>query len=124
MTSGDVETHPGPQKLHLFKIMGILLLAGLVLLITGIILYNAKATVDSPKISSKIPTRYDHLDSACNLLIIGNRKKHIKIRTRAAYLLIILLTSGDIQPNPGPNSEHCLICKKVENNTQILTCET
>ena len=124
MTSGDVETHPGPQKLHLFKIMGILLLAGLVILITGIILYNAKATVDSPKTSSKIPTRYDHLDSACNLLIIGNRKKHIKIRTRAAYLLILLLTSGDIQPNPGPNSEHCLICKKVENNTQLLTCET
>ena len=107
--SSEAEAIDTP-KFHPFKMIGILLFIGLLLLITGIGIYNAKATADSPEMS-KTSMRQNHLASACNLLILGNKKKHIKMNTRAAYLIILLLMSGDIQQNPGPNSEKTETCE-------------
>ena len=46
------------------------------------------------------------------------------MRTRAAYLVILLLMSGDIHPHPGPaNERNCLVCKE-ENNKSSLRCDT
>ena len=116
--SSEANTSKNPEavdtaKFHPFKMIGILLLIGLLLLITGIGIYNAKATADSPEMS-KTSMRQNHLASACNLLILGNKKKHIKMNTRAAYLIILLLMSGDIQQNPGPNSEKTETCETCQ----------
>ena len=75
-------------------------------------MYNKKLTETQPKQNTE-PHKIEYLDSALNqinnLINIANRKKHkyIKIRTRAAYLVILLLMAGDILPNPGPSSTHC-----------------
>ena len=131
LKAGDIETHPGPQKLPTFKIIALLLVAFLVLLMMGICNYNAQATENSPEIQIKtsplrITTRQS-LDSASHLLVLRNkkkRKKHVNISSLAAYLLILLLIAGDIEQNPGPNAEHCLRCKQPEDNIQALTCDT
>lgn len=130
MKSGDVEIQPGPQKLHILKVTATLLIAFSLLLLIGISNYNAKASENTPQRNTiitptKITTRQSLL-SLCNVLTLRNMKKkqHIKIRTTAAYLLILLLMAGDIQPNPGPNTERCLICKKPASNTLSLKCDT
>ena len=125
MLSGDIETQPGPQKPPTFKIAAILLLTSLLILIIGISNYNAKITENLPKLP-KSSMKGSYQLTACHLLTLSNKKKqrNIKIQTRAAYLVIILLTAGDIQPHPGPKQEHCLICKQPDNHTHLLTCDT
>ena len=48
------------------------------------------------------------------------------MRTRAAYLVILLLIAGDIHVNPGPQSlGFCSKCKSGDKNeATVLTCET
>lgn len=129
MKSGDIETEPGPEKLKPFQLAAILLTTFLLLLLIGISNYNIK-TENLPEQNTRPSTRSivkQSLDSICHLLILRNNKKHkhIKLTTRAAYLIILLLIAGDIQPHPGQNKENnCLICKQPEDNKQALTCET
>ena len=131
MLSGDIEKQPGPMKINAIKIISILLLTSFLLLIIGISSYNMKGTENTPKMKQTLMSSTSllkrSLDSIGNLLILRNNKKknYINIRTRAAYLVILLLLAGDIHPRPGPTSEGiCLVCKKQENNKFTLTCET
>ena len=73
--------------------------------------------------SLKNPTN-ENLISICSQLILKSKKNHIKISTRASYLLILLLLAGDIQPHPGPTNELCLLCKQQENKIPSHTCDT
>ena len=152
MRSGDIELNPGPKKnpdpkktiknnntytkktspptLNLFMTMNILLVTALVLLIASISMYNNKYTENSPqKNLGAIKTEY--LNTAINLInnlinIINKKKhRHIKIKTRAAYLVILLLMAGDIKPNPGPNStEHSLQqpATSIKSHEHTKTC--
>ena len=129
--SGDIETQPGPQKLpHIHKVIVLLLITFTVLLTIAISFYNIKATENSLQqqtvLSPASITTKQSLLSARNLLTFQKkkRKEHIKVSTLAAYLAFILLMAGDIHPNPGPTTEHCLLCKQSDNNIQSLTCDT
>ena len=127
--SGDIETQPGPVKLNIIKVTSILLTTFMILLIITVAVCNKEITQNSPKlhtISPSIITTKQSLISLCNILTHRNKKRkiHIQIRSTAAYLLIVLLMSGDIHPHPGPNIEHCLLCKQPENRIKLLTCNT
>ena len=128
--SGDVETEPGPTKIHIpiTKLIIILITVSTLILLTGISLYNIEATEHIPgpyTIPTQLKTHVkQNLLSISNLLILSTKKKHIKISSRAAYLVIILLTAGDIQPHPGPYNQRCLVCKQPENNSQTHDCDT
>lgn len=131
MRSGDVEEEPGPMKINCTKILLVLFLTSLLLLITGISCYNRKETEDMPRLKQTTKSFTSlvnrSLDFLRNLLILRNNRKnkHIKIKTRAAYLVILLLLAGDIQLNPGPaNKGNCLSCKNQENNKPTLECES
>lgn len=102
-------------KIKPFKVTGILLLTCVILLTAAICTYNAKRTEGMPETQTNIYANQEILDNGCNLLILANKKKHIKISTRRTYLIILLLLSGDIHQNPGPISELCRTCKQPEN---------
>ena len=118
----------GPQKLHIPKLIAMLITTSTLILLIGICLYNMKATDHTPgphtiHPSLKIPTN-ENLMLICNQLILKTKKNHIKISTRASYLLILLLLGGDIQQHPGPSNEFCLLCKQAENKIPSHTCDT
>lgn len=142
MKSGDIETEPGPMKIQVLKVMSILLLTLVLLIIIGISNYN-KAAKNSPNIKSNLLSSTSQLkislNSISNLLILINnkKKKYIDIRTRAAYLVILLMLAGDIHPGPGPISSKeyiandidthlgvCSHCRLEDKGEIILTCET
>ena len=120
MASGDIETQPGPEKSYTLKLVMILLLL--------IVLNQMKKTEDSQQLKSRTsPNNLNQgLNLTINILKRNNRKKFklIKVRSRGAYLVILLLIAGDIQPNPGPEGDKCLKCKQLGNRNTTLTCET
>ena len=151
INSGDIEEEPGPKtserkvyptqdasntspkNIQGLNIVLTLLSTLIVLLIIGISIYNIKATETSPDLKinllSLAPQMKKNLISIGNLLTLNNnkKKKYIKIRTGAAYLVILLILAGDIHQNPGPgqiNESKCLVCKEPESNKSALTCDT
>ena len=130
---------PGPQEtsrhkdisriLKYYGCIALLLLTLLLLLYVST--HNIKITENTPQLKPKLPT-YSYLkqgfNMVCNLLRLRNLKKrmNIKIRTRAAYLVLLLIIAGDIHPHPGPNKEDsCLRCHQAESKDQeAVNCET
>ena len=126
-------SNTSPKKIQCLNIVVTLLATLVLLLITGISIYNIKATETSPVLKihllTSAPQIKKNLISISNLLTLINKKKkkYIKIRTRAAYLVILLILAGDIHQNPGPrqtNEGNCLVCKEPESNKSSLTCDT
>lgn len=143
--SGDIETQPGPKNINVPKLIAALLLTSFLILIIGLSSYNHKATENAPNpkpaLMSSTSLLKKSLDSTQSLLTLRNKKKkkRICIRTRGAYLVILLLMAGDIQPNPGPineipcieetisspkSDEMCLNCNLSVNISQSVACNT
>ena len=110
--SGDIEKNPGPHRIDPYKLIVILTFTTMTLLIIGISHYNAETTNHWPRPSSVLKEK-SQLNLAIQLLIQRNQKRYkpsIKISSRAAYLIILLLIAGDIQLNPGPeNISKCTV---------------
>lgn len=129
MKSGDIEPQPGPSNIDVPKLITVLLLTSLLFLIIGLSSYNNNMTENTPNLKPALMSSTSilkkSLESIGSLLILKNKKKHICIRTRGAYLVILLLIAGDTHPNPGPKGdEACLNCKVAVNISESVACNT
>ena len=110
--SNDIEKNPGPHKIDPYKLIAILIFTTMTLLIISISHYNAETANHLPRQNIVLKEKCQ-LNLAIQQIIHRNQKRYkpsIKISSRAAYLLILLLTAGDIQPNPGPdNTSKCTV---------------
>ena len=82
----------GPQNLHITILIATVIKTSTLILLIGICLYNVKATDHTPgphtiQPSLKTPTN-ENLMLICYQLILKSKNNHIKISTRASYLLI------------------------------------
>lgn len=129
MMSGDIETEPGPTYSRIVQVVTLLLLLQVVLTILLLTSINKlKTTEETSTLKTKVSNNLKlSLKLISNILVLNKKKKwtHIKVRTRSAYIVILLLLAGDISPHPGPTTESlCLKCKQPEDDNISVTCET
>lgn len=143
MTSGDIETEPGPGSCKLIKSRDaetqprpnskkkktpcLHILSIIILLIVTI--NKIKKEQDKIQNSLQSPILQQYILYDLTNILLQNPKRDIKklepSKTVASHLSILLIIAGDIKLNPGPQQVNkCIQCKKVAQKETAVNCET
>lgn len=121
--SGDIHPNPGPFNI-ITKIMAKILILITILSTIHVIIENNETEKDVKPTTSIYVCSLSL--SSVRFMKIRMTRKERKFNDTSHYICIILiLLSGDVHLNPGPNVTHtCSICNLVENEENSLRCDT
>ena len=116
MRSGDIETEPGPVKFLSFKFITMFLISQ-IFTITLLLIAKVEKSEDEIPLKLKLSSNLkESINLITHILVLNNKKKwtKLKIRTRSAYLVILLLLAGDIQTQNACNLKVTIPLSRVK----------
>ena len=126
MRSGDVERQPGPRSLKSKTSTGFnLTMLTLMLILIFYKIRKIGKINTNPKPTNLESQETDNISTASIILYKRQFDKSITNVSRSSQMLIMILLSGDIHPNPGEIQKGtCQICGEQQSNLEALTCGT
>ena len=114
------------RNLQSNKLHYILILTLLVVLINKIAKFQ-----NSPRNINEVNINYDNLQTNAVYIQLRSKKENRTNKkadqSHRVIIILLLILSNDIHPNPGPKphtSQFCSLCKKETNEEDSLRCET